>query len=434
MVSLVRRSSDPRALRGGRSLAALVASCAAMTVTLGACTVPGGGSAPVAAPSTSGASSSSTTTTVPPSTTTSTTTAAPPVTLTPSVSTGDKVPVDTVVSVAAAGGTVSDVVLTYKDPKKGDVNVEGTLDPNGAKWTAGSLLEPATTYSLTMNGKNTAGAEATTHSTFTTQTLSKKQLIYPSVALDGSTVGVAMPVIVRFDVPVKDKAAFEKKMTVTSTPKQDGSWAWVSSNEAHWRPATYWQPGTKVSVNVDVNSVAGGDGTYGQISTSGGFTVGQSVVMKADLGTHQMTVEVDGQTAKTIPVTGGKAGFETRSGTKVIMEKFDQLRMDANTVGIEPGDPNYYDIPDVQFAMRETNSGEFLHAAPWSVSSQGKANVSHGCIGMSTDNAKWLFGIVKPGDPVVVTGTARGLEAGNGWTDWNVSYDQWKKGSALAAA
>jgi lipoprotein-anchoring transpeptidase ErfK/SrfK len=400
-----------------------------VAVALGACTVPGGGASPSASPA-----SSSTGTASAPTSTTTTTAPVPPVQLTPSVESGAKVPVDTVVSVAAADGTVSDVVLTYKDPKKGDVNVGGTLEANGTKWTASSLLEPATTYSLTMSGKNTAGTEATSHSTFSTQALSKKQLIYPSIVANGATVGVAMPVIVRFDVPVKDKAAFEKKMTVTSTPKQDGSWSWVSSSEAHWRPVAYWQAGTKVSVNVDINSVSGGDDTYGQISTSGGFTVGQSVVVNADLGTHQMTVNVDGAVAKTIPITGGKAGFESRSGTKVIMEKFSTLRMDANTVGIEPGDPNYYNIPDVQFAMRETNSGEFLHAAPWSVGSQGKANVSHGCIGMSTANASWLFGIAKVGDPVVVTGTGRGLEAGNGWTDWNVSYDQWKSGSALAKA
>ncbi len=429
MQPLVRSSHRRPSSATGRAAGVLVAALA-VTVALGACTVPGGGA--TSAAGTAAPSSSSSSTSASPSTTTTTQT--PPVQLTPSVASGAQVPVDTVVSVKADGGTVSDVVLTYKDPKKGDVNVEGTLDPNGASWTAGSLLEPATTYSLTMSGKNVTGTEATSHSTFTTQALSKKQLIYPSIVGDGATVGVAMPVIVRFDVPVKDKAAFEKKMTVTSTPKQDGSWAWVSSSEAHWRPASYWQPGTKVHVNVDINSVSGGDGTYGQISTAGGFTVGQSVVMNADLGTHQMTVMVNGAAAKTIPITGGKAGFESRSGTKVIMEKFSTLRMDANTVGIEPGDPNYYDIPDVQFAMRETNSGEFLHAAPWSVSSQGKANVSHGCIGMSTDNASWLFGIAKVGDPVVVTGTARGLEAGNGWTDWNVSYDKWKSGSALNPA
>ena len=389
-------------------------------LALGACTVPGGGAAPAAggteSPSTSAA----------PSTSTTTTPVIPAVTLTSSVANDAKVPVDTVVSVAAKDGTVSDVTLTYKDPKKGDVNVEGTLDPNGATWTATSLLEPGTTYNLSMVGKNTAGTESTSHSTFSTQALSKKQQIYPSIVATGATVGVAMPVIVRFDVPVKDKAAFEKKMTVKSNPPQDGSWAWVSSSEAHWRPANYWKSGTKVNVNVDINSVPAGNGTYGQMSTSGSFTVGDATIIKADLGTHQMTVNVNGADVKTLPITGGKAGFETRSGTKVIMEKLAKVRMDANTVGIEPGDPNYYDIPDVQFAMRETNSGEFLHAAPWSVGSQGKANVSHGCIGMSTANAQWLYENSKVGDVVQYTGTSKMMDLTNGFGDWNTSFRDYR--------
>jgi lipoprotein-anchoring transpeptidase ErfK/SrfK len=420
MVQVVRQPGRRQARRW-----AVLAGALTVGLALGACTVPGGGAGPVA--DATGSTSSE------PSTSTTSTPPVPQVTLTPSVAADAKVPVDTVVSVAAKDGTVTDVTLTYKDPKKGDVNVEGTLDPNGANWTANSLLEPGTTYNLSMVGKNTAGAEATAHSTFSTEALSKKQQIYPSIVATGATVGVAMPVIVRFDVPVKDKAAFEKKMTVKSDPPQDGSWGWVSSSEAHWRPANYWKPGTKVNINVDINSVPGGNGTYGQLSTSGSFTVGDAVIIKADLGTHQLTVNQNGADVKTIPITGGKAGFETRSGTKVVMEKLSTVRMDANTVGIEPGDPNYYDIPDVQFAMRETNSGEFLHAAPWSVGSQGKTNVSHGCIGMSTANAQWLFNLAKVGDPVVVTGTNRGLEAGNGWTDWNVSYDKWKSQSALVA-
>lgn len=407
---------------GGRL--GLLAAALTIGLALGACTSGGGGSGGDAAATDAASSASASSSTTP---------AVPPVTLTPSVAADAKVPVDTVVSVSAKDGTVTDVTLTYKDPKKGEVNVEGSLDPNGGKWTASSLLEPGTTYTLSMTGKNTAGTEAQAHSTFSTQALSKKQQIYPTIVATGATVGVAMPVIVRFDVPVKDKATFEKKMTVKSDPPQQGSWGWVSSSEAHWRPAQYWKPGTKVTVNVDINSVPAGNGTYGQLSTSGGFTVGDATIIKADLQSHQLTVNVKGADVKTIPITGGKAGFETRSGTKVVMEKLPTVHMDANTVGIEPGDPNYYDIPDVQFAMRETNSGEFLHAAPWSVGSQGKANVSHGCIGMSTDNAKWLFDLAKVGDPVVVTGTNRGLEAGNGWTDWNVSFDQWKSGSALAS-
>ena len=115
------------------------------------------------------------------------------------------------------------------------------------------------------------------------------------------------------------------------------------------------------------------------------------------------------------------------------MSKHSTVKMDAATLGLEPGDPNYYSIPNVRYAMRETWSGEFVHAAPWSVGSQGRANVSHGCIGMSTGNAAWLFGQAKVGDPIIVTGTARGLEKGNGWTDWDISYEEFKKGSALPA-
>ncbi len=424
-----------RTLRGSAQLSAgrrtrlgVLAGAAVVALGLGACTVPGGGSAPAGGNATASTASQPSTTAA-----ATTTTATPAVRLTPSVEANAKVPVDTVVSVAAKDGTVADVTLTFKDPKKGDVNVEGTLDPAGASWTASSLLEPGMAYQLTMVGKNVNGVETTDHSQFSTQNLSLKQQIRPSIVADGSTVGIAMPVIVRFDVPVTDKAAFQKKMTVTSTPAQEGSWGWVSSSEAHWRPANYWQPGTKVAVNVDVNSVPGGNGTYGQNSVSGGFTVGSSTIMQANLATHQMQVVVNGAVARTIPITGGKAGFETRSGTKVIMEKDPSVRMDATTIGIEPGSSNYYNIPDVKFALRETNSGEFLHAAPWSVGSQGKANVSHGCVGMSTANAQWLFNTVKVGDPVVMTGSSRSIEPGNGWSDWNVSYDQWKASSAIPA-
>ncbi|MEO3935861.1 Ig-like domain-containing protein [Dermatophilaceae bacterium Soc4.6] len=364
--------------------------------------------------------------------TTATKALSPAVVLTPSVGSGDTgVAVDTVVKVAASQGTVADVKMTYQDTRTGaTVPVQGTLDPAGASWTAASLLEPGSTYALAMTGKNVDGVTTTTQSSFTTKNLSLKEQIFPTI-VGGGTVGIAMPVIVRFDVPVTDRASIERHLKVTSSPSQPGTWSWLSNNEVHYRPPAYWKPGTEVTVDVDINSVPAGNGTYGQKSVSGGFTVGRSVVMKADLASDQMSVAIDGKVARTIPVTGGKAGFLSRSGTKVIMEKFSSLHMDANTVGIEPGDPNYYDIPEVRYAMRETNSGEFLHAAPWSVGSQGTANVSHGCVGMSTDNAGWLFGQVKVGDPVVVSGTTRTLEPGNGWTDWNVSYAQYEKGSAL---
>ena len=95
---------------------------------------------------------------------------------------------------------------------------------------------------------------------------------------------------------------------------------------------------------------------------------------------------------RTIPITTGEQPkFTTRSGIKVIIEKYDAKRMDSETIGIPNDSPDGYNIDNVQWAMRVTYSGEFVHAAPWSVGSQGYANVSHGCTGMSTANADWLY-------------------------------------------
>ena len=92
-----------------------------------------------------------------------------------------------------------------------------------------------------------------------TQDLTLDQQTYPSVApLADETVGVGMPVIVTFDVPVTDRASFEKHMTRHLDARaRPGSWHWLSDTEAHWRPKTYWKAGTDVHVDVDINSVAG---------------------------------------------------------------------------------------------------------------------------------------------------------------------------------
>jgi lipoprotein-anchoring transpeptidase ErfK/SrfK len=354
----------------------------------------------------------------------------PPVQLTASITQGATVPVDTQVVVTASSGTITDVAMTFTDPKAGQQTVQGTLSPDAATWTAGSLLEPGMTYTLDAKAHNRDGAETTSSTSFTAQTLSLKQQIFPTI-ISGGTVGVAMPVIVTFDVPVTDKAAFQKRMTVTATPAHEGTWSWLSSTQAHWRPRELWTAGTQVAINVDVNSVAAGNGTYGQKSVTGTMAIGRSVILNCDLASHQMSVVIDGAVVRKVPITGGKPGFVSRSGKKVLKEKFSSLRMNSETVGIDKNSPEYYDLSNVQYAMRETDSGEFIHAAPWSVGSQGRANVSHGCIGVSTANGSWLFSNCKVGDLINVTGTSRTLEKGNGWTDWNVSYEEFAKGSAL---
>ena len=144
-----------------------------------------------------------------------------------------------------------------------------------------------------------------------------------------------------------------------------------------------------------------------------------------------MQVFSNGKLLRTIPITTGKPGFTTRSGVKVIIEKFDSKRMNSETIGIANDSAEGYDLDDVQWAMRVTYSGEFVHAAPWSVGSQGYANVSHGCTGLSPDNAKWLYDMSKRGDVIEYTGTDVGMTLTNGYGDWNESFAKYAEASAL---
>lgn len=338
------------------------------------------------------------------------------------------VPVDTVLRVAAVDGTLSAVTV-----RSSVGEVRGKLTAGGGRWVATDRLEPGVRYRVRATAQGAGGAEVRSDTAFTTQALSLAQQTFPSVSpLDGETVGIGMPVVVTFDLPVSNQAAFEKKMTVTATPKQAGSWRWVSDKEAHWRPRTYWKSGSRVSIDIDVNSVSAGGGIYGQEDRDIDFTVGDAHVYKVNAKTHQMKVFKNGSLLRTLPITTGKAGFITRSGVKVVMEKSAQRRMNSETVGIPQGSAEAYDIDDVKWAMRLTNSGEFIHAAPWSVGSQGNANVSHGCTGMSTENAAWLYSMTRRGDVVEYVGTDRPMEPDNGYGDWNIDWDDYVEGSALS--
>ena len=93
-------------------------------------------------------------------------------------------------------------------------------------------------------------------------------------------------------------------------------------------------------------------------------------------------------------------------------------------------DPEYYRLA-VEYALRVTWSGEFLHAAPWSEGQQGSVNVSHGCVGMSMADGKWFYENTNVGDVVKVVNSPRPLEPGNGYTAWNVPWSRWVAGSAV---
>ena len=355
-----------------------------------------------------------------------------PVTLAANVADGAKrVTVDTLVRVTAKAGILTKVNVAYRytgrDGRTVKGDLAGALSQDKSSWTAAERLEPAATYAISMAGRNPTGQASSAASTFTTENLSLDQQTYPSIyPKPNSKVGIGMPVVLTFDVPVKDKREFERNLRVTSSPAQSGTWNWFSDTEVRFRPADYWRPGTKVKVQANLNGVRAGNGIYGQNSTSTSFRVGRSLVTKVDLRRDVAKVYRNGKLVKTIPVSGGKPGWETRSGTKLIMAKEYNKTMTNEAIGAK----EEYELV-ARHALRITNSGEFLHSAPWNSAHFGRRNASHGCVGMSNADAAWMYNTTMIGDPVVTTGTRRRLEQGNGWSDWNISFKQYKKGSAL---
>jgi lipoprotein-anchoring transpeptidase ErfK/SrfK len=329
---------------------------------------------------------------------------------------------DKPVTVKVTGGTLTRVTLTAADGRA----IPGKLSADGLTWTSSGTLFPDTRYTVAASAKNKDDKAATSSSAFTT--LKPKKTVYTTVTpSEGWTVGVGMPVIVDFSRPVKDRANALKGLTVKATPSAEGGWRWFSSSQVQWRPKQYWKSGTKVTVTSALRNVEVAPGVWGKGTRTTSFQVGSAMISTVDINKHTLTVRRNGKVLRVIPVTTGKQGFNTRSGVKVIMSRESSRRMDAETTGIKKDDPEYYDVK-VKWAMRLTHSGEFFHAAPWSVGSQGRANVSHGCTGMSTENAAWLYSQSKVGDIAIFVGSKRTLEWGNGYTAWTMPYNRWLTG------
>ena len=332
------------------------------------------------------------------------------------------------INIAVAHGRLTDVAVDGPDGP-----VTGALAPDLASWTMRAAnLKYGATYRITAEAVDDRGVSTSTTQAF--ETVDPKRYFDGAVTSPsaGSTVGVGMPITVAFDRKIKDRAAVEQALVVHTPTPITGAWAWVDDRTVQFRPETYWPGNIPVSVDLDLVGVEAAPDVYGSADRTFDFTVGPSMVTTVDAQTHQATVVRDGEVIRTIPITTGKAGFDTRSGVKVVMTKERTRVMDAATTGTASNSPEYYRIT-VQYAMRLTNSGEFVHAAPWSVRSQGYANVSHGCVGMSLENAQWLFDESSIGDVVEVTGTPNPQDLGNGITVWNEAWPQWLSRSATGA-
>ncbi|WP_407640338.1 L,D-transpeptidase [Actinacidiphila rubida] len=253
---------------------------------------------------------------------------------------------------------------------------------------------------------------------------------------DQSTIGTGMIISLRFDHGITDRAAVERGITVTSAPARAVVGHWFSDHRLDLRPADFWPAGARITLSLRLRGVQGAPHTYGTQSKDVTFTVGRDQRSTVDAVEHTMTVVRGGHVLRVLPVTVGSPEHTTYNGVMVIADKYLQTRMNGRTVGFG----GEYDIPDVPHALRLTTSGTFVHGNYWSPPQIfGEENVSHGCIGLQDRKgggrdtpAGWFFENSMIGDAVrVVNSDDRTVDPDNGLSGWNLTWDQWRTGSAL---
>lgn len=328
------------------------------------------------------------------------------------------------VTVTAHNGTLQRVTMTNPSGEQ----VDGTLAAGGSRWTVAEPLGYDTTYTIRATAVGSSGKPVTTTSTVTT--VDPEALAYPAMSpIPGSTVGIGHPLAFYFDVPIEDKQAVENAIEITTDPAVQGAFYWFSDTEVHWRPREFWAPGTQIEVDVNLYGLHLGNGVYGQTDRHATYTIGDAVIARANGATHQMTVEINGEVVRTMPISMGSPEYPSSTGVHVVTQQYPSYVMDSRTFGLGLDEGGY--VIETKYATRISNSGEFVHAAPWSVDAQGERNVSHGCINLSTANARWFYNHTQRGDVVIVTNSGGPpLQPWDGFGDWQIPWPEWKTGGA----
>ena len=332
------------------------------------------------------------------------------------------VPLDATVAVHTTAGRFTSVRAVSGT----GVAIPGALSGSRTAWRSNRPLLAGTTYQITTT---VVGAGVTAHSSSTFQTLTPAGTVTDDIFPgSGLQVGVAEPIAFRFNHDINNplsRAAALSHFTILESMPVAGGWYWFSNHELHFRPQAFWPPGEKVTVVSDLAGWSAGDGLWGDGTNLSQFTVGDAHIATANLATHEMTVTNNGTVVATYPMSGGRDKYPTMNGLHIVMDRQSVVRMISSTNGIPVNSPDGYDEL-VYSDVHISDSGEYVHAAPWSVGAQGHTNVSHGCINLSPTDALQFFGFSRVGDVVWVVGGPRPPAFGDhGVMDWDTPWNEW---------
>jgi lipoprotein-anchoring transpeptidase ErfK/SrfK len=267
---------------------------------------------------------------------------------------------------------------------------------------------------------------------------------------DRGTYGVGMPIVAYFSQNITDSSAFIKATTVTVNGSDAaGSWYFEATGDptkpmaAHYRPQNYWPADSTINLKLPVQGLSAGKDLAFDNSLTLSMNIGDAHVSTVDCAAERMTVTSNGAPAfpAAFPTSCGASKTPTASGTKVVM----QLGEDApGTNALRPngavrmvgggGALGNYDLL-VNWSVRITTGGEYVHAAPWNGNNIGARSTSDGCTNLSTANAQAFYAFSHIGDVVTYVNTGGpAMRADDGFGDWNVAWPTWQTGGALAVS
>lgn len=332
------------------------------------------------------------------------------------------------VTVRATGGALK--AVTLKD--SAGAAVPGSLGAAKDTWSTRWALHPSTTYTVTATAVSGKGKKTVTTGEF--RTLTPRKTFSAAVQIGaGQEVGVGMPIIVKFNHKITNKAEVARSLQVAASKPITGAWYWTSSKSVWFRTKNYWPAHTKVRLDAHLTGVEGAPGMYGVANLTQHFSVGNSLIAVASTKTHHMKVYWKGKLKGDWPISTGKPGDDTPNGRYLSFSMGNPVDMDSATFGVMPGDPGYYNVM-VYDSVKFTYSGDYVHSAPWSVGQQGIVNVSHGCVNVGPSNASWYYHHSLIGDPITVVGSPLAGTFGDGWTIWFLNWRKLLAGTANGKA
>ena len=324
------------------------------------------------------------------------------------------------VTVKVAQGTLTDVKLTNAEGKA----VAGEIGADRTTWTSSESLGYDRTYTYAASATGTDGKPVQLTGSFHTVKPASTVRVTLNPA-DDVTVGVGMPVSVKFTSAVKNKAAVEKALKIDTSTDVVGSWGWLSDQQVDWRPKEYWPANTTVKVEAKLYGVDLGGGAYPRADVTTEFKIGRNQVVKINTPDHRMNVFRNGAQAKSYPCSNGRdsdVNLNTPNGTYIIMTREPTAIFDNARYG--------YTNVNKKWACRISNHGEFIHENQDNAANIGRANTSHGCVNLLAADAKDFFDSALIGDPVEITGSKLGPVVTSDVMDWLVNWSAWQAKSA----